>query len=121
MAVLPVDWLPSPSQFLIWLRRYGLPLVEKGITVAADKLHQVTKEAKRPWTQDDAIRYASGVMVRTQKKEPEQRSEHRDGKSQVRCKQVDQSAGTDTPATANAEPEYGEESGQQGFLEKSDL
>ena len=41
-------------------------MVEKGITVAADKLHQVTKEAKRPWTADDAIRYASGVMARSQ-------------------------------------------------------
>lgn len=41
-------------------------MVEKGITVAADKLHQVTKEVKRPWTADDAIRYASGVMARSQ-------------------------------------------------------
>jgi hypothetical protein len=121
LAVLPVDWMPGHGQFLVWIQRYGLALVEKGITVAAGKLHQVTKEAQRTWTADDAIRYASGVMVRTQKKEREQRSEHDHGKSHARRKQVDQSVGTDTPATATTEPEYRQESGQQGFLEKSDL
>jgi len=91
-AVLPVDWLPGHGQFLVWLRRYGFALVEKGITVAAGKLHQVTKEAKRPWTADDAIRYASGVMVRTQKKEPEQRSIKDNGKSYAGEQQFEQSA-----------------------------
>jgi hypothetical protein len=74
-AVLPIEWLPGHRQFLIWLRRYGLVLVEKGITVAAGKLHQVTKEAKRLWTADDAIRYASGVMARTQGNDLEQQKQ----------------------------------------------
>lgn len=65
-TLLPSEWLPGHRQFLIWVRRYGFPMVEKGITVAADKLHQVSKEAKRRWTADDAVRYASGVMARTQ-------------------------------------------------------
>ena len=74
-TVLPIEWLPGHGQFLVWLRRYGFALVEKGITVAAGKLHQVTKEAKRPWTADDAIRYASGVMARTQEKDLEQQKQ----------------------------------------------
>jgi hypothetical protein len=75
VAVLPVDWLPGHRQFLVWLRRYGLVLVEKGITVAAGKLQQVSKEANRPWTADDAIRYASGVMARTQERDLEQQTQ----------------------------------------------
>jgi hypothetical protein len=74
-TVLPIEWLPGHRQFLIWLRRYGLVLVEKGITVAAGKLQQVTTEAKRPWAADDAIRYASGVMARTQERDLEQQKQ----------------------------------------------
>jgi hypothetical protein len=98
--ILPVDWMPGHGQFLIWIRRYGLALVEKGITVAAGKLHQVAKEAQREWTADDAIRSASGVMARTQEKEREQQRSADDGKSYPLGQQEDQPVEAGNQATS---------------------
>ena len=67
-TVLPVGWMPGRWQFMVWLRRYGFALAEKGITVAGCKLHQVTREANRAWTADDAIRipvWSYGTHPRT--------------------------------------------------------
>jgi glycine oxidase len=75
-------------------------LAEKGITVAASKLHQVAKEAKREWTADDAFRYASGVMARTQEKEREQQRSADDGKSYPLGQQEDQPVEAGNQATS---------------------
>jgi len=77
-TVLPATWMPGQVQFGVWIRRYGFALVEKGITVAGGKLHQVTREGQRVWTADDAVRYASGVMARAQEQE---RQRHEAAKS----------------------------------------
>jgi len=68
-TVLPTAWMPGNVQFVVWLRCYGFALAEKGITIAGRKLHQITREANRKWTADDAIRYASGVMARSQEQQ----------------------------------------------------
>jgi hypothetical protein len=99
-TVLPIEWLPGHRQFPIWLRRYGFPLVEKGITVAAGKLHQVTEEAKRPWTADDAIRYASGVTERTQEKEREQQRQVANAQERLAATGADSSQTSDKEKVA---------------------
>ncbi len=98
--MLPIEWLPGHRQFLIWLRRYGFVLVEKGITVAVGKLHQVTREAKRPWTADDAIRYASGVMARTQEKELEQQRQVANAQERLAATGADSSQTSDKEKVA---------------------
>lgn len=61
--------------------------------------HRITKEARHGWTADYAVRYAFGVMARTQEKERgQQRPGQDDGKSYARGNQVDQSVGDRKPA-----------------------
>jgi hypothetical protein len=86
--------MPGDVQFGVWLRRYGFVLV---ITVAASKRHQITREAKRVWTADDAIRYASGVMTRTQE---QQRVHEESMEDKSEC-----SAAPHTQRLLNADPD----------------
>lgn len=52
---------PAPRQFALWLTSYPPKIVEDGISIAANKV-LLTSQQGRNMTQDDMLRYASGVM-----------------------------------------------------------
>ena|SRR5437764_120606 len=66
--LFPSDYLPFPKQFIIWLDRYPLDVVEKGIRRAAAKFQEMggdidnPQHGSPPMTKEDCTRYASGVM-----------------------------------------------------------
>jgi hypothetical protein len=52
---------PIPRQFMLWLSSYPPDIVEEGISIAANKV-LVASQQGRNMTQDEMLRYASGVM-----------------------------------------------------------
>jgi len=52
---------PAPRQFVLWLTSYPPDIVEDSICVATNKVLKVSQQG-RDMTQDEMLRYVSGVM-----------------------------------------------------------